>query len=133
VEIESSGADVVVDRNGQRIAIELETGKSDHEANVRRDLGSGFDQVIVVWLGSKALHTFADERSRQCRSGPYWMSFTAQALELLGEMHVPKRPPMRISVWPEEGNSEAKVTYEPRGRSGCALKCAKHRSQRHLP
>jgi hypothetical protein len=38
-------------KNAQRIAIELETGKSDYEANVGRDLERGFDQVIVVWIG----------------------------------------------------------------------------------
>lgn len=71
VEIEREGVDLAVDKNGQRIAIELETGKSDHEANVRRNLERGFDRVIVVWIGPKALQAFADDRVESVTLGEF--------------------------------------------------------------
>ena len=40
-------ADVVAENEKMRIAVEIETGKSDWEANIARDL-QGHDQVIVV-------------------------------------------------------------------------------------
>jgi hypothetical protein len=50
VEIERYGADLAFERDGKRTAVEIETGKSDVEANIRRDLQHGFDHVVLVWL-----------------------------------------------------------------------------------
>lgn len=47
--------DVLVEKNGYRIGIEIETGKSDVVANVKSGLLSRFDRVIVVATGEKAL------------------------------------------------------------------------------
>ena len=47
--------DVLATKNGQRVAIEIETGKSDVVANVRNDLRSGFKRVIVVATEKDAL------------------------------------------------------------------------------
>ena len=48
-------ADVLASRDGERVAIEVETGKSDVVANVRNDLRSGFKNVIVVATDKGAL------------------------------------------------------------------------------
>ncbi|MCK4873264.1 MAG: DUF87 domain-containing protein [Phycisphaerales bacterium] len=40
--------DVLAEKDGERIGIEIETGKSDVVANVRNCLAEGFDRVIVV-------------------------------------------------------------------------------------
>jgi hypothetical protein len=40
--------DLVARRPGQSVAVEIETGFSDAEENVRRDLEAGYDRVIVV-------------------------------------------------------------------------------------
>ena len=40
--------DVVAERPGERVAIEIETGKSDVKANPRNALAAEFDRVIVV-------------------------------------------------------------------------------------
>jgi len=40
--------DVLAQRPGQRVAIEIETGKSDIEANLTNALKEGFDQTILV-------------------------------------------------------------------------------------
>lgn len=50
VEIEKDGADLAVQTPGKRFAIEIETGKSDVEANILRNLKNGYDKVLVVWL-----------------------------------------------------------------------------------
>lgn len=47
--------DVLALRNGERVAIEIETGKSDVIANVRNCLRSGFERVIVVATDDEAL------------------------------------------------------------------------------
>lgn len=47
--------DVLARRNGDRVAIEIETGKSDAIANVRNCLRSGFERVIVVATDNEAL------------------------------------------------------------------------------
>ncbi|MCK4624732.1 MAG: hypothetical protein KAV00_05430 [Phycisphaerae bacterium] len=40
--------DLVATRDGKRIAFEIETGKSDAAANVRKCLAAGMDKVVVV-------------------------------------------------------------------------------------
>jgi len=42
--------DLVAEKDGKRIAIEIETGKSDSIYNIRKDLEAGFDGVICVLL-----------------------------------------------------------------------------------
>ena len=42
--------DLVIVKGGQRIAVEVETGKSDAIRNMRKDLEAGFDHVISVAL-----------------------------------------------------------------------------------
>ena len=45
--------DLLAVKNGQRLAIEVETGKSDAAANVRKCLNAGFRQVVVVTTHGK--------------------------------------------------------------------------------
>jgi len=40
--------DIVAERDGKRIAFEIETGTSDTAANVKKCLSSGVDMVFVV-------------------------------------------------------------------------------------
>jgi hypothetical protein len=40
-------------KDGKRIAIEIETGKSDSVYNIRKDLEAGFDEVISVALNNE--------------------------------------------------------------------------------
>jgi len=42
--------DVVAEKDGKKIAIEIETGKSDSIYNIRKDLEAGFAAVWVVAL-----------------------------------------------------------------------------------
>jgi hypothetical protein len=49
--------DVVAQRDGRRIAFEVETGNSDAAANVRKCLAAGFEPVVVVATSATALHT----------------------------------------------------------------------------
>lgn len=50
--------DLVASRDGKRIAIEIETGKSDVEENVRKCREAGFDYIAVVPITKKAKHMF---------------------------------------------------------------------------
>ena len=52
--------DLVATKDGQRIGFEIETGKSDAAANVRKCLDAGMDRVVIV-------ATSADVRSRLAR------------------------------------------------------------------
>jgi len=50
----SGNVDVLVVRDGKTMAIEIETGKSDIMRNVRQNLLSGFDRMLIVATDSKA-------------------------------------------------------------------------------
>jgi len=45
--------DIVAKKDGKRIAVEIETGKSDAVYNIRKDLEAGFDEVIIMATNSK--------------------------------------------------------------------------------
>lgn len=45
---QSGRVDVLATKDGKTVAIEIETGKSDFIRNVKQDLVSGFDKVLVV-------------------------------------------------------------------------------------
>ena len=45
--------DAVAEKDGKRIAIEVETGKSDSVYNIKKDLEAGFDEVVVVPIDAK--------------------------------------------------------------------------------
>jgi len=54
--IEGDGdVDLVIERPGERIAIEVETGKSDIQANLEKLQGAGFDRIIFVATSSAAV------------------------------------------------------------------------------
>ena len=46
---------MLAQKDGEKIAIEIETGKSDVVWNVRQDLLARFDRVIVVATDEKAM------------------------------------------------------------------------------
>jgi len=45
--------DIVVEKDGKRIAVEIETGRSDAVYNVRKALEAGFDEVVIVVIDEK--------------------------------------------------------------------------------
>ncbi len=57
----SGNVDVLAVKEGKSIAIEIETGKSDIVRNVKQDLLSGFDKVLVVATDEKALRKVEQE------------------------------------------------------------------------
>jgi len=40
--------DLVAERNGEKIAVEIETGKSDWRANLRKNLDKGFRKILIL-------------------------------------------------------------------------------------
>jgi len=50
----SGRVDVVAQKDGEIIAIEIETGKSDYLRNIRQDLAVKYGKIIVVATGKKA-------------------------------------------------------------------------------
>ncbi len=54
-QIADSGAvDIVASRNDERIAVEIETGRSDVPANIRKCLDAGFDTIIIAATNTDA-------------------------------------------------------------------------------
>ena len=45
--------DIVVEKDGKRIAVEIETGKSEDVYNIRKALEAGFDEVVIVVIDEK--------------------------------------------------------------------------------
>ena len=60
----SGSTDVVAIKNGEKIAIEIETGKSDVIWNVRQDLLFNYDKVLVVATDEKALKIVEEKLAR---------------------------------------------------------------------
>lgn len=54
---EGKSVDLVAEKDGKRIAIEVETGKSDTVYNIRKDLRAGFDEITVICLCKEVKET----------------------------------------------------------------------------
>ena len=61
----SGSVDVLARKGAKNIAIEIETWKSDVVWNVKQDLLSGFDKIIVVATDKKALGKVERELARE--------------------------------------------------------------------
>ena len=54
--IAGNGAvDIVAQRPGERLAIEVETGKSDIPANIAKVVGAGFDRLVLIATSPEAI------------------------------------------------------------------------------
>ncbi len=60
----SGNVDVLAVKGEESIAVEIETGKSDIVRNVKQDLLSGFDKVLIVATDEKALAKVEQELGR---------------------------------------------------------------------
>jgi hypothetical protein len=45
--------DLVIEKEGERMAIEIETGKSDWQKNIDKNLKKGFQQIIIYATNDK--------------------------------------------------------------------------------
>ena len=52
---DARAVDVLATRDGRRLAVEVETGKSDAVGNLRKCLDAGFDEVWLLFTGREAL------------------------------------------------------------------------------
>jgi hypothetical protein len=50
----SGWVDVAAEKNGRKIAVEIETGKSDYLGNVRQNLAAKFNKIVIVATGKNA-------------------------------------------------------------------------------
>ena len=50
----SGRVDVVATKNSEKIAIEIETGKSNYMRNIQQNLGAKYDKIVVVATDKKA-------------------------------------------------------------------------------
>lgn len=59
--VKGNGAvDLLAERPGERIAIEIETGKSNIQANLNKTLGAGFDEVLIIATSPAAISICQD-------------------------------------------------------------------------
>jgi hypothetical protein len=61
----SGRTDVVATKDGKRIAVEIETGKSDFLRNIRQDLAAKYDEIIVVGTSPEALEKIEKTLARE--------------------------------------------------------------------
>jgi hypothetical protein len=61
----SGRTDVVARKDNQKIAIEIETGKSDFMRNIRQDLSAKYDRVIVVATDKPAFEKIEKELAKE--------------------------------------------------------------------
>ena len=55
---------MIVIGGGKRVAVEIETGKSDAVANVRKNLKAGFDEIVCVGTDGKVCEKVRRELGR---------------------------------------------------------------------
>ncbi len=48
--------DLVIEKNGQRVAVEIETGKSDWRKNMQKNLKRGFQSIIIITTNDNIYH-----------------------------------------------------------------------------
>ena len=60
---DGKSVDLVAEKDRKRIAIEIETGKSDSIYNIRKDLEAGFEEVIILCLNKDIKEKLALELS----------------------------------------------------------------------
>ena len=53
--------DLEARRDGKKIAVEVETGKSDAINNIRKDLEAGYDRILVVCLNETVRKQIQDQ------------------------------------------------------------------------
>jgi hypothetical protein len=58
---EGKSVDVVAEKDGRKIAIEMETGKSDYLYNIKKNLDYGFDEIIVAALNKATRERIVSE------------------------------------------------------------------------
>jgi len=52
-------ADIYAQRQGRKLAVEIETGKSDWRANVQKNVDHGFGEIIIIATNAQALSRIA--------------------------------------------------------------------------
>ena len=57
--------DLIVIGGGKRVAVEIETGKSDAVANVAKNLKAGFDEIVSVAVNGKVEEKIRRELERE--------------------------------------------------------------------
>jgi len=60
---DGKSVDLVAEKDGKRIAIEIETGKSDSIYNIRKDLEAGFENIVIIALDEKTKKMIAQNIS----------------------------------------------------------------------
>jgi len=58
---DGKSVDLVAEKDGKKIAIEIETGKSDSVYNIKKDLEAGFDETLIIALSPDVEKKIKDE------------------------------------------------------------------------
>jgi ATP-dependent helicase/DNAse subunit B len=80
----SGRTDVVARKDNQKIAIEIETGKSDFMRNIRQDLSARYDKIIVVATDKSAYEKIEKSLAKEGMIIP-----TKIQIELAGRFRLP--------------------------------------------
>ena len=85
--------DLLAERGGKRIAFEVETGKSDAAANVRKCLEAGMDNVVVVPISHRAKEALSKKILADPRVRCVIAAKAVRMLEFAGRSgKTPRRP-----------------------------------------
>ncbi|MBM4103132.1 MAG: DUF87 domain-containing protein [Planctomycetes bacterium] len=82
----SGRTDVVARKNNEKIAIEIETGKSDFLRNIRQDLAAKYDKIIVIATDKSALEKIQKNMGQEGLIIPHRIQ-----VELAGKLGTPYR------------------------------------------
>jgi hypothetical protein len=71
--------DIVIEKNGERIAVEIETGKSDWRKNMQKNLKCGFQRIIIITTND-AIYDKLKESIENDKLNPYFEIYRAQEI-----------------------------------------------------
>lgn len=74
VESEDGGyTDIVANKKGRNVAVEIETGKSDWRGNIEKNLKKGFTELLIVATNEVAFQKIEAEVSALCGKTSFWL------------------------------------------------------------
>jgi len=73
--------DITAQKNGRIVAIEIETGKSDDQANMEKNLGRGFKEILILATGAETYRKICGEVENISADAQVWVEQAQNLIE----------------------------------------------------
>jgi predicted RecB family endonuclease len=66
-------ADIIAEKDNRRVAIEIETGKSDYQANLQKNLAKGFKEILIITTNNETQQKISAELESITTDAQIWV------------------------------------------------------------